>query len=494
MMKTASKKPKSEIQRISFRLFPLLLGPAFFCFTLISPAPFIGMSDAAWLAAGLAALMATWWVSEAVPIPVTALLPVVLAPLIGLSTLKQTTASYAHPLIFLFLGGFILSLAMERWQLHKRIALLTMLAVGDRPERQLAGLMGITAFLSMWMSNTATAVMMLPIALSIIHMNDCLKEDLGFSKALLLGLAYSASIGGVATLIGTPPNALMAAYLSDNYAIDIGFAQWMCMALPLSLLLLFCCWCFLSHYFKLTGVQGGSHSSKTVLKQRLKELGPLQNAELAVAAVFITTALAWIMRPLLSQWTGLALSDPGIAMTAAVILFLIPVRFKSLTMVMDWQTAKKVPWEVLILFGGGLSLAAQIKHSGLADFIAQSLVSAQDFPLWALILLVTSAIVFLTEITSNTATAAGFLPLLGPVAMSMTGSPLLLVMACSLAASCAFMMPVATPPNSIVFASGQVKVMDMAKAGLYMNFIAIAFITSLLLLLNSWFLDTIHTF
>jgi len=467
--------------QIAVRSVGLVLGPVLFLFALIFPAPFAGMSDAAWMAAGLAALMATWWITEAVPIPVTALLPVVLAPIIGLSTLKQTTASFSHPLIFLFLGGFILSLAMERWQLHKRIALITMLAVGERPDRQIAGLMLITAFLSMWMSNTATVVMMLPIALSIIDMNRHHTSNEQFSTALLLGLAYSASIGGVATLIGTPPNALMAAYLSDNYGIELGFGRWMLMALPLSITLLVFCWWYLTHYcyqFSSNACQ----QTRVVLLQKLREQGKLQQAEIAVAIVFSCTAISWVLRPLLVKWTGLAISDTGIAMTAAIVLFLIPVELSKLQMVMDWQTAKKLPWDVLILFGGGLSLAAQVKHSGLADYIAQSLVNADGLPIWALILIVTSGIVFLTEITSNTATAAGFLPLLGPIAVSMTGSPLLLVVACALAASCAFMMPVATPPNSIVFASGHLKVSDMVKAGFVLNLVSITLISLLVYL------------
>ena len=473
----------------SLRFTGLLLGPFLFLLSLVLPAPFTGMSDSAWLAAGLAALMATWWITEAVPIPVTSLLPVVLAPIIGLTSLKLTTSSYSHPLIFLFLGGFILSLAMERWQLHKRIALIAMTAVGDKPERQIGGLMLITAFLSMWMSNTATAVMMLPIALSVIEMNKPVNTKCGqqqatsepFAVALLLGIAYSASIGGVATLIGTPPNALMAAYLSDSYGIELGFAHWMLMALPLAIVMLIICWFWLTRLgFKVNEQGTGSGGD---LKKQLFDLGAWQKPEIAVAIVFICTAVSWMLRPLLAHWTGLAISDTGIAMTAAISLFLIPVDWTKKVMVMDWHTAQKLPWGVLILFGGGLSLAAQIKHSGLADYIASSLASTATLPLIVVIVIVTSAIVFLTEITSNTATAAGFLPLLGPVAVSITGSPLLLVVPAALAASCAFMMPVATPPNSIVFASGQLQIKQMVKAGLFLNLVAIVLISLLAYLL-----------
>ncbi len=452
------------------KLLGLLLGPLVLIITLLTDSPFEQLPQVAWITMGLATMMAIWWVSEAVPIPVTSFLPMVLSPLLGIVNLKTATASFAHPLIFLFMGGFILSLAMERWQLHKRIALVAMLTVGTKPAHQVGGFMLITAFLSMWMSNTATAVMMLPIGLSIITMMSQKQPQPAFSAALLLGIAYSASIGGVATLIGTPPNALLAAYLADSYDIHIGFGQWMLLGLPLSLLMLLITWFWLTHInYKLSdNIEG---NSSNMLHQQLQDLGNMKNAEKVVALVFSLAALAWIFRPLLAKWTGLAISDTGIAMFAAVCLFVIPVNWRDQVMVMDWETAKKLPWGVLMLFGGGLSLAAQIKSSGMADFIGYSLSSASSFPLIWVIVIVTAAIIFLTEITSNTATAAGFLPLLGPIAESMGSSPLILVVPAALAASCAFMMPVATPPNSIVFASGQLKISQMVKAGFMLNIV-----------------------
>ncbi|RKF22120.1 DASS family sodium-coupled anion symporter [Alginatibacterium sediminis] len=477
--------PKYDNQHTT-KIVGLVLGPLVLLLTLIAPAPFEGLSPAAWRTMGLATLMAIWWVTEAVPIPVTSFLPMVLSPLLGLASIKSATASFAHPLIFLFMGGFILSLAMERWNLHKRIALATMIAVGDKPAQQVGGFMLVTAFLSMWMSNTATAVMMLPIGLSIIGMMSKGEEQSDFSAAMLLGIAYSASIGGLATLIGTPPNALLAAYLADSYDIHLGFGQWMLVGLPLSVIMLSITWVWLTKINYKLPSQSQGHS-KDILQQQLSGLGQMSFAEKAVAVVFVCAALGWIFRPLIASVSGLAISDTGIAMLAAVSLFLIPVDWRNQVMVMDWDTAKKLPWGVLMLFGGGLSLAAQIKSSGLADFIGASLGNTAYLPLLAVIAIVTTAIIFLTEVTSNTATAAGFLPLLGPIALSMGDSPLLLVVPAALAASCAFMMPVATPPNSIVFASGQLHISQMVKAGFALNLVGIVVIT----LLSYWLVAAI---
>ncbi|MGY5450253.1 SLC13 family permease [Agarivorans sp. MS3-6] len=467
--------PKYQHQHLA-KLSGLLLGPLVLFGTLILPSPFQGLSAQAWHTMGLATMMAIWWISEAVPIPVTSFLPMVLSPLLGITSLKAATASFAHPLIFLFMGGFILSLAMERWNLHKRIALITMLAVGDKPAQQVGGFMLITAFLSMWMSNTATAVMMLPIGLSIIKMMSAGDQQSDFSTALLLGIAYSASIGGLATLIGTPPNALLAAYLADSYDIHLGFGQWMLVGLPISLVMLVITWFWLTKInYHLPNCSQGN--SEQMLQQQLQGLGPMQAPEKVVASVFILAAAAWIFRPLIASWSGLPLTDTGIAMFAAVTLFIIPVDWRKQVMVMDWETARNLPWGVLMLFGGGLSLAAQIKSSGMADFIGMSLSSTSHLSPILVIAIITTAIIFLTEITSNTATAAGFLPLLGPIAESMGLNPMVLVVPAALAASCAFMMPVATPPNSIVFASGQLKIKHMAKAGFALNLVASILIT-----------------
>lgn len=455
----------------------LALGPILMLITLITGVPFEGMSQEAWLTVGLTLWMATWWITEATPVAVTAFLPLIVAPIVGIAGIKSVTPGYAHPLIFLFLGGFLISIAMERWNLHKRIALKAMSMVSSKQSIQIAGLMAVTAFLSMWMSNTATAVMMLPIGLSIIEMvnHNKGKPDEQFSKAMLLSIAFSASIGGLATLIGTPPNALLAAYLTDNYDIEIGFAQWMIIGVPLTIIMLSIAWLVLTKFcFTLENDEAGD--TKTMFQTKLDELGPIQKAEKLVLMMFALAALGWIFRPLIAKATGLAISDTGIAMLVGLLLFVTPVDKAKDVRLLSWGDTAKLPWGVLLLFGGGLALASLIKGSGLAVFIGGELEAASGFPTLAAILIVTATIMFLTEVTSNTATTASFLPLLGPIAVSLTGEPLTLIIPAALAASCAFMMPVATPPNAVVFSSGQLRIVDMARAGFWLNIAGIALI------------------
>lgn len=476
----------TEIQDKATPLRMLVLGPALMLITLLTDSPFEGMSADAWHTLGLALWMATWWISEATPVSVTAFLPLIVAPIVGIAPIKVTTSSYAHPLIFLFLGGFFISIAMERWNLHKRIALKAMSLVSTKPSHQIGGLMLVTAFLSMWMSNTATAVMMLPIALSIIEMvkqkqsdNHSGKPD-NFSKPMLLAIAFSASIGGLATLIGTPPNALMAAYLADSYDIEIGFAQWMIIGVPLSAVLLVLCWFILTKACYQVN-EGERVDTNSMFKEKLLELGQMSKGEKLVLFFFAFAALSWIFRPLIAKMTGLAISDTGIAMFVALLLFVVPVDRKKDIRILAWEDTKKLPWGVLLLFGGGLALASLIKKSGLAGYIATQLEATSSIPVIGAVLIVTITILFLTEVTSNTATAASFLPLLGPIAVTLTDGPLMLVIPAALAASCAFMMPVATPPNAIVFSSGELRIADMARAGFWLNIAAIAMIVLLML-------------
>ena len=458
----------------------LWFGLSVLLITILFPSPFAeDVPITAWYTAGLAIMMAIWWITEAVPVAVTALLPLIVAPLLGLMGIKPVSSLYAHPLIFLFLGGFLLSLAMERSHLHRRIALLTMMLVGSKPRFQVGGLMLVTAFLSMWMSNTATAVMMLPIALSIIEL---LKQDQDvsvLSPAFLLGIAYSASIGGVATLIGTPPNALLAAYLSDTYQVEIGFMQWMTMALPLSCVMLLFTWFWLTRGIK---PQDGAEASHQMIADHLDALGPMKTCERRVMFVFVMAALGWIFRVPLAKLTGLPISDTTVAMVAGLMLFLIPCgqaqrEGRDREPLLTWPACKNLPWGVLLLFGGGLALAGLMKNSGLATLIGESLGQASVTQLFWVVGLITLAIVFLTEITSNTATTAGFLPLLGPIAVSLGYSPQSFVIPAALAASCAFMMPVATPPNAIVFASGELTIRQMAAKGFVLNLVATVVIT-----------------
>jgi solute carrier family 13 (sodium-dependent dicarboxylate transporter), member 2/3/5 len=454
----------------------LWLGPAWIAIVLLAPAP-AGMAPAAWACVGLALLMATWWATEAIPIPATSLLPIVLVPALGIGKLDPAAASYADPIVFLFLGGFLLGIAMQRWNLHRRIALGVLLVVGQEPKRQIAGFMVATGFLSMWVSNTATSIMMLPIGISVISLlgsDGDEHERARYATALLLAIAYSASIGGVATLIGTPPNALLAGYLSKSHGIDIGFAQWMVIGLPVSAGMMLIAWWWLT--------RGGFHlnedkDSAQMLRTELERLGAMSPGEHRVGAIFLLAAIGWIARPMLTgagiEW----LTDTGIALIAGIALFLVPGGVEKHQRLIDWSDAQKLPWGVLLLFGGGLALADAIKSSGLAAWIAEQLSIFSALPLLLLIGMVVLVIVFLTEVTSNTATAAAFLPLLGALALSLDIDPLLITVPAAIAASCAFMMPVATPPNAIVFATGHMKIQSMIRAGLFLNIAGAVFVT-----------------
>ena len=459
----------------------LWLGPAWLVLTLVLPAP-AGMSEPAWACVGLALLMATWWSTEAIPIPATSLLPLVLVPALGIGELSSTASNYANPIIFLFLGGFLIGIGMQRWNLHRRIALKVLQMVGHQPRRQIGGFMIATGFLSMWVSNTATSIMMLPIGMSVISLlekNDP-QELSRYATALLLAIAYAASIGGIATLIGTPPNALLAGYLAEDRGIDIGFAQWMMVGVPVSLTMMIIAWWWLTRGgFSL----GSNEDSATLVKGELKALGTISAAERRVGAIFLLAALAWVFRPLLND-VGIAwLNDTSIAIAAGLALFLIPSGNEKGVRLLDWERAQGLPWGVLLLFGGGLALAGSIKNSGLAEWIANQLAVFGALPLILLIGIVVLVIIFLTEVTSNTATAAAFLPLLGALALSLDVSPLLITVPAAIAASCAFMMPVATPPNAIVFATGHMKIQSMIRAGFFLNLAGTVVVTLLVYML-----------
>ncbi|WP_193074835.1 SLC13 family permease [Pseudomonas sp. FME51] len=448
------------------RIIGLIIGLGLLAMTILLPAPG-GMSDAAWKATGIMLLLAAWWSTEALPIPATSLVPIVLIPALGLGSVGQATAPYANPIIFLFMGGFVLGLAMQRWNLHKRIALATLLAVGSKPSHQIGGFMIATAFLSMWVSNTATTIMMLPIGLSVVSMfeNDNPIAVRKYATALLLAIAYAASLGGIGTIIGTPPNALLVGYLAENHDIHIGFGQWMLLGVPISISMLAVVWFMLAR--KDFGLKA-ENNSRELLQKQLHDLGPMAKGEKLVSIVFVITAAAWIFQPLLSKSLFPWLNDTIIAIASAVIMFMIPVSREKGNL-MDWETASKMPWGVLLLFGGGLTLASVITSSGLAVWIAESMSVVGMLPTLAIVLIITAVIIFLTEITSNTATAAAFLPLMGALAMAQDVSPILYAVPAAVAASCAFMMPVATPPNAIVFGTGHMKITDMITAGFKLN-------------------------
>ncbi|MBO6575968.1 MAG: DASS family sodium-coupled anion symporter [Rhodothermales bacterium] len=450
----------------------LWLGPLFFLGFLLWPAP-EGLPAAAWWTAGAALLMATWWIGESIPIPATSLVPLVVFPLIGAGTIRETAAPYADPIIFLFLGGFLIALAMERSGLHRRIALNIIQRSGTGGRALVGGFMVAAAALSMWVSNTATSLMMLPVALSVAQVADDDSGKLGL--ALLLGLAYGCNIGGMGTLVGTPPNALMVGFLEQEYGIAISFVNWLGVGLPVVLLGL------PLTYFVLTRVavrvpRGGQEEAARTVADELAGMEAMTRGERRVAMVFAGTALLWITRPLLSSVIP-GLSDAGIAMTGGLALFLIP-RGEGGAL-LDWNTAKGLPWGALILFGGGLSLAGAFTRTGLSEGIGQTLAAVGALPQILILALLVALVIFLTELTSNAATTATMLPVLAAMAIGIGQSPLLLAVPAVLAASCAFMLPVATPPNAIVFGSGKVSVPQMARAGIWLNLGFIVLITAL---------------
>jgi len=443
-------------------------------------APPAGMSGPAWNVAGIAALMAVWWVTEALPVAATALVPVIAFPALGVGDIQQAAAPYANPLIFLFLGGFMLALALERWNLHRRIALTILNRFGTRPAALVAGFLVTTALLSMWVSNTATAMMMLPIGLSVIrllHVEEVAVlptgEGRNFAVALPLSIAYGATIGGLGTLIGTPPNALLAAYMAETHGVSIGFGQWMLLGVPLVVILLPLAWLVLTRVAFPVG-RAAIPGAQNTIAHEYALLGPIRPPEMRVAVIFAATAALWMTRPAINNlFPGFALSDPAIAIAAALALFAIPANAGNGERLLNWDWVQRLPWGVLILFGGGLSLAAAISGSGLSLWISETMTTGAGWPFFLIVLLIAAVVDFLTEITSNTATAAVFLPLVAAFAISIGTSPITLMVPVALAASCAFMMPVATPPNAIVFASGAVTIPHMARAGLMLNLAAI---------------------
>ncbi|RFF28039.1 DASS family sodium-coupled anion symporter [Wenzhouxiangella sp. 15181] len=458
----------------------LIAGLAAFVAILLLPAP-DGMPDTAWQVAAVAALMVVWWISEALPIAATALLPIVLFPVLGVTDIAGATTPFANPLIYLFLGGFIIALGMERSGLHRRIAINIIRGVGTKPTAIIAGFMLAAAFLSMWVSNTATAMMMLPIALSVTDLADIDKDRdhrSAFALVLLLALAYACNIGGLGTLIGTPPNALLAAWLLDNHGVEIGFSQWMLVGLPLVIVALPLVFLLLTRVlFPLRVYQfpGGDE----LIRNELARSGRTDRAEKQVAVIFVLTAGLWIGRPLLETFLP-GLSDTGIAIFGALLLFIVPIDWREWRFVLSWRDTARLPWEVLILFGGGLSLAAGISDSGLAEWIGQVFQQLDGLSVVVLIGLVVGAVILLTEVTSNTATAAAFLPILGSVAVGMGLDPIVLAAPAAVAASCAFMLPVATPPNAIVYGSGLVTIPQMARAGLVINLVMVIVVTGLM--------------
>ena len=458
----------------------LFLGPIVFFIVKIFYNP-VDLSEQGLSILASTLWVAIWWITEAVPIYVTALIPIILFPLSGGLELKQTTAAYGHKFVFLFVGGFILAIAIEKWKLHKRIALNIISLVGTKKSNIILGFMIATAFLSMWISNTATAVMILPVGLAIIsQLKDNPKtiqnENLVFGKTLMLAIAYSASIGGMATLIGTPPNLVLAGVIKTSYNIEINFLQWMSFGLPISILLLFICWKYLTSIaYKFDDQNFDSGLSE--INDQLKSLGKISYEEKSVMIVFIGTALAWITQSFIIKKYIPEIDDTIIAIIAAVILFILPNKEGSHKL-LSWDDAVKLPWGILLLFGGGMALAKGFDTSGLAIWIGSQMSFFNTIPLLALLCLLVAMVNFLTEITSNLATTAMLLPVLVALAETIGVNPYYLLVGATVAASCAFMLPVATPPNAVVFGSKILKIDDMIKKGFWMNLISIFILTA----------------
>lgn len=487
----------------------LIGGPILFVLLLMLPTP-EGMSPEGHRAGAVAFLMAVWWMTEALPLAATALLPVPLYPMLGVLSGKEVTLAYGDDNIFLFMGGFFIAMAMQKWGLHERIALNIVVKTGTDPSRLVLGFMLATAFLSMWISNTATTLMMLPIAMAVITemSKRSGKGDVAkFSVCLLLGVAYSASIGGVATLIGTPPNGVLlsqygemfqtapegmseADYLASGLrAPDIGFLQWMMIGIPFSAVMLPMSWLLMTRvlfHFKDLHFEG----AREEIQSRLTALGKIGRGETIVLIVWIMTALAWVFLKdiklgglTIPGWSNLFpnasyIRNSTVAMFAAILLFALPVNLKKREFALDWEWAIKIPWGVLILFGGGLAIAKAFTTTGLVVWVATKLTLLEGVSPLLVIVCIALMLTFLTELTSNLATTSIMLPILGSaVAPALGVNPLLLMIPAAMSASCAFMLPVATPPNAIVFGGGHMTVAQMARAGLLINLMGVVLIT-----------------
>ncbi|HET7552723.1 MAG TPA: DASS family sodium-coupled anion symporter [Gemmatimonadaceae bacterium] len=474
----------------------LIVGGAVFVVILLTPPP-AGLSTAGWRTAAVALLMAVWWMTEAIPIPATALLPLALFPTLGVLDASNTAAPYANDLIYLFLGGFLLAVTMERWGLHKRIALRIMAWVGTSPNRLVLGFMLATAFISMWISNTATAAMMLPIALAVGEMFRPQDHEgpYEFGVALMLGVAFAASIGGIATLIGTPPNAVLAGAVSEMFHRQIGFLQWMAVGVPVAAVMLPLAWIVLTRFLYPPGQLSGD-AAAIIAAERAK-LGAPRRGEKLTGLVFGLTAAAWVLRspktfgsvtvPGIQSWAP-SVSDSTIAIAAAMVLFLLPVDLKRGEFVLDWKTAKRIPWGVLVLFGGGLSLARAMDRSGLAEWIGGAVAGLGTIPTVLIIASVVALFALLTEFTSNTATATMAMPIMAGAAMGLGVEPVMLMTTACLATSMAFMLPAATPPNALVFSSGYLTIPQMLKAGVVLDILAVGVITAAATFLIPYFL------
>ena len=487
----------SETTEQNGSLLGVIAGPLIAVFVwLLLPESYIDaegveqpLSAAARSVAAVAIWMAVWWVTEAISVYATALLPLAAFPLLDVAPIKDVAIGYGSPVVYLFLGGFILALAIEKWGLHRRIALTAVAMVGTSPRAIIGAFMAVAAILSMWITNIATTMTLLPVALSVIALLPAEQNDNGdesasspFAVCLLLGIAYAASIGGMGTIIGTAPNVFTVSFIEENLGFEIAFVDWMRFAVPVVIVFVPIVWFVLTHLVfpvRDAAVEGAAEK----LRAERDELPPLSRGEILTLTVFLVTASAWVARPWLDDLVvgGVQpfaqLTDPGIAVLAALTLFVIPVDVGKRQFIMDWRSASKLPWGLLILFGGGLALAAQLSQSGFSAYMGHLAGVMGGYPGWVIVLLVTASVVFLTEMTSNTATTATLIPVFYAVSIGLELPPLMLILPATLAASCAFMLPVATPPNAVVFGSGLVQVKQMSRVGIWLNLIAIGLLT-----------------
>ena len=473
---------RSTARRVGF-----WAGLSLFAGLLVLPAP-AELKPEAWRLLATTVLMAVWWVSEAIPIPATALLPILLFPVLGIMPSGASTTPYANHLIYLFLGGFLLAVTMQRWQLHRRIALHIIRWVGASPLRMVLGFMLASALLSMWVSNTATTLMMVPIAMAVLEQAELGDEEgrqgsENFARCLMLGIAYASSIGGVATLIGTAPNTVMAAMIEKLYQVELGFAQWMALGVPLAAVMIGLTWLLLTQWLFPLGAVRLADGAGLVVRQ-LAALGPLSSAERRVLIIGLCTAALWIARDFLRRsvwvvavWPAVTyLHDATVAIACGLALFVIPAGRRRGETLLDWPTAVTIPWDVLVLFGGGLAIAKGFGQTGLADYLASRLGALAGVPMPVFVSAAVLLTIFMTELTSNTATATLLVPVMGSAAVAMGVHPFATIVSTTIASSFAFMLPVATPPNAVVFASGRLRIKEMAWAGLWLNLIGSAVI------------------
>lgn len=436
-----------------------------------------GLDEKACRVIAVASLMITWWITEALPMPVVALLPVVLFPLFGISSIKEATAPYGNEVIFLFMGGFLIGLGIEKWQLHKRIALSIVKLTGTSGDRIVLGFILSSGLISMWLSNTATTMMMFPIALSVIHVVGKDRDPASmrnFSLCLMLAIAYSSNFGGIATIIGTPPNVAYVSYINSKFNREIPFLDWMIICLPIALMLMFALY-FVSVKFLFPNRIKADDGTRLLIQDELKALGPLSVPEKRVLVIFAATATLWITRDLVNSLGVVKLDDNMIAIFGALLMFIVPSGNGN-GRLLDWQDTSKMAWGILLLFGGGITLASAMERAGLMEMLGSWIARSSGTNMLLLLVVIATVSIFISEVMSNIAQVIVFAPVVTSIAQAAGLAPLSLGVAMTLAASCASMMPMGTPPNAIVFASGHVRMKDMMKAGFVMNIVAIILI------------------